>query len=51
MCVDLGGDRAAVNAPRVDVHTVADGAHNDTWVKAGTDYVIWLREFLFTAGR
>ena len=37
---------AATHAPSVVVHSVPDGTHNDTWLKAGPVYVRWLLDFL-----
>ncbi|KAL1524931.1 hypothetical protein AB1Y20_019808 [Prymnesium parvum] len=41
---------AAEAATSVQVHTVPDGTHNDTWLKAGEDYFAWLRSFMQEAG-
>ena len=38
--------QAAVSAPEVTMHEVADGTHNDTWLKAGPLYFEWLQTFL-----
>jgi len=38
--------RAAVAALGVQVHRVADGTHNDTWMRAGPAYFQWLRAFI-----
>ena len=38
--------KAAVASPSVEVREVAEGTHNDTWVKAGPAYLAWLRAFL-----
>ena len=35
---------AAALKPKL--HIVAGGMHNDTWLKAGKQYVLWLRAFL-----
>ena len=43
--------RAAINTPSTTVHEVADGMHNDTWLKAGPRYVEWLRTFMSEAGK
>ena len=37
---------AATAAPCVTLHTVEDGTHNDTWLKAGPKYVEWLHAFM-----
>lgn len=42
---------AAVASPAVEMHKVAEGMHNDTWMKAGPQLVHWLDEFIQKAGR
>ena len=42
-------ERAAVASPKVSTREVADGMHNDTWLKAGDSYVAWLKEFVVEA--
>ena len=42
---------AAVASPAVEMHKVAEGMHNDTWMKAGPQLVHWLDEFIRKAGR
>jgi len=42
---------AAVASPAVEMHKVAEGTHNDTWMKAGPQLVHWLDEFIRKAGR
>ena len=37
---------AAVGAPYVEMHVVEEGHHNDLWLKGGSDYLLWLRDFL-----
>ena len=41
--------QAAINAVSVDVFTVADGMHNDTWLKAGPHYFERLQRFMTSA--
>ena len=42
---------AAVRAARTELHAVAGGTHNDTWLAGGAGYWAFLREFLAsTAG-
>jgi len=41
--------QAAAAAPLIHVRKVPDGMHNDTWIKAGPDFVRWLGDFIRTA--
>ena len=38
--------KAAVNSPMVTSRNVPNGTHNDTWAKAGAQFVMWLAEFI-----
>jgi fermentation-respiration switch protein FrsA (DUF1100 family) len=40
---------AAKRSPRVELRAVPNGMHNDTWIKAGREYVEWVREFVDSA--
>ena len=42
---------AAIRAPSVDLHTVPNGTHNDTWLKAGAHYIVWLSDFMAAQGK